>query len=68
MCDSRPLTVELIYEDGSKRQYSFPQKIDNTVGALGGEWIKLPKDLTDEEAKWVFTEVGKVVYAHTGDY
>lgn len=68
MCNERPLTVELAYEDGSKRQYSFPQEIDNTIGILGGEWISLPNNLTNEETKWVFYELCTKISHVTGDY
>lgn len=67
MCNERPLTVRLIKEDGSSDEYSFPERVENS-NYVAGEWVRLPKDLTDEEAKWVFTEIGKVVYAHTGGY
>jgi len=58
MDDSRPLTVELTYEDGKVEQYSFPQKVNNDIGIVAGEWVSLPDNLTDEECEWVFYELG----------
>jgi len=39
MCDSRPLTVELTYEDGKVEQYSYPQTVERSTGIVGGEWV-----------------------------
>ena len=58
MNTDRPLTVELTYEDGKVEQYSYPQTIERSDGIVGGEWVCLPRDLTDEECEWVFYELG----------
>ena len=58
MDDSRPLMVELTYEGCKVEQYTYLQKVDNSVGIVAGEWVSLPKDLKDEECEWVFYELG----------
>jgi len=55
---TRPLIVELTYEDGKVEQYSFPQTVEQRDGIVSGEWVSLPHDLTDEECEWVFYELG----------
>jgi len=58
MDKNRPLKVKLTYEDGKVEEYSFPQEVNNEVGIVAGEWVSLPKDLTDAECEWVYYELG----------
>jgi len=58
MDNTRPLTVEVIYEDSKVEQYSFPQVVERSDAIVAGEWISLPNDLTDAECEWVMDELG----------